>query len=133
MRNYMASLGTFQFGIDTAAFKELQRSSTYRWQKLDRIGRKPAQQFIGEDADKITLNGVIYPHWRGGIGQVEAMRTAASLGEPLPLVYSFESTGQYCGLWCITDIEETRSVFFEDGTPRRIEFRLSITEYGEDA
>ena len=33
----------------------------------------------------------------------------------------------------MTAIEETRTVFFDDGTPRRIEFRLSLVEYGEDA
>lgn len=132
MRTYMARLGAFTFGIDTAAFKELQRTSTFNWQAKQRIGRKPAQQNTGRGADTIKLDGVIFPHFRGGLSQVEQMRAQAGLGQPLPLVYAFESVGQFCGLWCITGIEETRSIFFEDGTPRRIEFSLSLVEYGED-
>ena len=132
MKTYMARLGSFTFGIDTAAFQELQRSSTYKWQAQDRIGRKPAQQNTGQGSDTITLSGVIYPHYRGGLGQIDALRSQASQDEPMPLIYAFESVGQYCGLWCVTGIEETRTVFFEDGTPRKIEFRLSLVEYGED-
>lgn len=129
----MARLGAFQFGIDTAAFQELQRASTHRWEQKNRIGRKPAQQNVGPGADTITLQGVIFPHYRGGLGQIGAMRAQAATGEPLPLVYAFETVGQYCGQWCITGIEETRTVFFDNGTPRKIEFNLSLIEYGEDA
>lgn len=128
----MARLGEFQFGIDTAAFQELQRVSSYKWQGKNRIGRKPAQQFTGPDAEKITMNGVIYPHYRGGLGQIGQMRVAASRGQPQILVYAFEQVGQYCGRWCVTDIEETRTVFFDNGMPRKIEFRISLVEYGED-
>lgn len=132
MKTYMARLGSFTFGIDTAAFQELQRASTYKWQAKDRIGRKPAQQNTGQGSDTITLSGVIYPHYLGGLGQIDALRSQAAQDEPMPLIYAFESVGQYCGLWCVTGIEETRTVFFDDGTPRKIEFRLSLVEYGED-
>lgn len=128
----MARLGAFSFGIDTAAFQQLQRTSTYRWQAQERVGRKPAQQNTGRGADTITLSGVIYPHYRGGLGQIEQMRQQAGSGSPLRLIYAFDSVGQYCGRWCITSISETRTVFFDDGTPRRIEFQLSLVEYGED-
>lgn len=133
MRTYMARLGGFTFGLDTAAFQELQRVSTYRWQAKDRIGRRPAQQNTGLGAETITLNGTIYPHWRGGIRQVDALRQEALRGDPLPLIYAFESIGQYCGLWCITSIEEVRTVFFDNGAPRKIDFRLSLVQYGEDS
>lgn len=132
MRGYMARLGDFTFNIDTAAFQALERVSSWRWQGIDRIGRKPAQQNTGQEADTINLSGVIYPHYKGGLGQVGRMRAQANLGEPLPLIYAFESAGQYCGLWCIKQITEARTVFFSDGTPRRIEFSLSLVEYGED-
>ena len=133
MRTYMARLGGFQFGLDTAAFQKLQRTSTFSWQAKNRIGRQPAQQNTGRGADTIALDGVIFPHWRGGLGQMDMLRRMASDGDPFPLVYAFETAGQYCGLWCITNIEEERTVFFEDGTPRKIDFKLSLVEYGEDA
>lgn len=133
MRTYMARLGSFSFGIDTAAFQELQRVSTYRWQAQNRIGRKPAQQNTGQGADTINLTGVIYPHWRGGLGQIETLRALAAAGEPLALIYAFETIGQYCGRWCVTEIRDTRTVFFDDGTPRKIDFDIALVEYGDDA
>jgi phage protein U len=129
---YMAKLGDFMFSLDTAAFQDLQRVSEYKWQALERIGRKPAQQFIGIGADTITLSGVIHPHYRGGIGQIGKMRAMAGNGKSLPLVYAFESVGQFCGQWCIMSITEGRKVFFSDGRPRHIEFSITLSEYGPD-
>jgi len=33
----------------------------------------------------------------------------------------------------IERIEETKTVFFSDGTPRKIEFKLDLRRYGDDA
>ena len=132
MRTYMAKLGDFMFSLDTAAFQDLERQSQYRWQGVDRIGRKPAQQFLGPAADTITISGVILPTFRGGIGQVGAMRAMAGTGSKLPLVYAFDNVGQYCGDWCIVSIQEKRTVFFDNGAPRHIEFTVQLTEYGGD-
>lgn len=132
MRTYMAMLGGFRFGIETAAFQKLQRSSAARWQALNRIGRRPAMQNTGRDADKISLSGVIYPHYKGGLGQMSALRAMLNAGTPVPLVYAFDRVGQYCGLWCVTSISEDRTVFFDNGTPRKIEFSIDLQEYGED-
>lgn len=128
----MAQLGAYTFALDTAAFQSLQRQTEYRWQAQSRIGREPAQQFLGVGDDTIQLAGVVYPAFRGGLGQVGDMRAQAALGVPLPLIYAVESVGQYAGLWVIKSISEERTVFFSDGTPRRIEFRVSLASYGED-
>lgn len=133
MRNYMARLGEFMFSIDTAAFQDLQRRSSYKWPEVERIGRKPARQFTGPGSDSISLRGVILPHYRGGLGQVAQMREMAGNGLPLPFIYCSEQAGQYLGRWCILEIDEGRSVFFDNGAPRRIEFSLTLGEYGEDS
>ncbi len=129
----MAKLGDFAFSLDTAAPQEIGRQSQHRWQEHQRIGRKPAQQSTGQGADVMTLSGVSYPHFRGGIGQVGRMRSMAGLGKPLALIYAFDAVGQYNGLWCIRSVNEKRTVFFEDGRPRKIEFDLELVEYGADA
>lgn len=129
---YMAKLGGYSFKLETAAFQSLSRQTNYRWELKNRLKRKPAHQFLGPGEDTITLPGYILPHFRGGIGQVGAMRAEAANGEPLPLIYAFENVGQYCGLWVIKEIKETRTLFFKDGVPRRIEFDLTIADYGED-
>lgn len=130
---YMAKLGDYMFGLDTAAFQQLQRDTQYRWSMQKRIGRAAAAQFTGLDDDTIELSGLIYPHFRGGIRQLGQMRETAGQGKPLPLVYAFDQVGQYCGQWCIKSIREGRTVFNRDGTPKKIEFSLSLAYYGEDA
>ncbi len=130
---YMARLGGYVFSLDTAAFQTLQRVSAWRWQQKDRIGRKPAQQMVGPGADTIELSGVVFPHYRGGLAQVAALRAQADVGDPLPLVYAFDTVGQYCGLWCVRELREGRTVFWSNGAPRRVEFSMSLVEYGEDA
>lgn len=46
-------LGFYPFMLDTAAYQTLKRKSEYRWEQHDRIGRKPAQQYVGPGADDI--------------------------------------------------------------------------------
>lgn len=130
---YMAKLGDYMFSLDTAAFQQLQRETAYRWAVLNRIGRAPARQFTGLGDDQITLNGVIYPHFRGGLGQLGLLRASAARGEPLALVYGFERAGQYCGRWVISKVHEGRTEFFQNGAPRKIEFSLQLEAYGDDA
>lgn len=130
---YLARLGDFAFAIDTAAFEELNRKTSYLWSSQNRIGRRPANQFTGIGDDVIDMSGVSYPLWNGGINQMSEMRLMAEEGKPLPFVYAYESVGQYCGLWCIKEISEKRSNFMRDGIPKKIEFQIQIVYYGEDA
>ncbi|MDA0782436.1 MAG: phage tail protein [Proteobacteria bacterium] len=125
----MMALGDYRFSIATSAYQQLQRTIAYRWQSQDRIGNDPAMQFVGTGAEQINLEGVIYPHFKGGLGQIEGMKSAADNGKPLLLV---DGLGQVWRKWVITQIEETREVFLKDGVPRKITFRLSIVRYGED-
>ena len=77
----------------------------------------------------MTLSGVLHPHYKGGLGQLDAMRAEASKGVPL---YMTEGSGRIWGQWVITRVEETCRIFDADGTPRRIEFRLQLAIYGEE-
>lgn len=127
----MLALGDFRFSLNTAAFQELSRSNSWRWPAVDRIGARPASQFVGPGEDCIRINGQIYPHFRGGIGQIDAMRAEADKGEPLLLV---DGTGRVWGKYVITDISETQAVFFSNGAPRRQDFDITLQAYGgEDA
>ena len=126
----MLALGDFRFGLDTAAYQELVRATEYRWAATARVGRRPARQFVGVGEETVTLAGTIYPHYRGGLGQVAAMRAAAEQGEPLRLV---TGAGAVMGLWVIHRVEETQRAHWADGSPRRQDFRLELAAYGEDA
>lgn len=125
----MMALGAFRFGVLGGSYQEATRKASYRWETQDRLGRAPAQQFLGPGTEDITLKGVIYPHYRGGLRQVEAMRAIASTGVPLMLV---DGLGWVWQRWVITDVTEVKSVLFADGTPRKIEFSIVLRSYGED-
>jgi len=120
----------YQFTLSTAAYQGLRRAAEHRWPAQERIGRAPARQYVGPGAETIDLEGTVYPYFRGGMGQVAGMRDIAGLGRPLRLV---DGRGKNWGRWCIERIEETHTVFDGNGDPRRIDFRLTLGRYGEDA
>lgn len=125
----MMALGAYRFGIETAAYDQLTRSDEYRWRQQDRLGFVPAQQFIGRGATTIEFSGIILPHFRGGLGQLDAMRVEAGKGEELDLI---DSKAKNWGKFCIKRIQETQSRPIASGQPRRIEFRIELVSYGED-
>ena len=125
----MWMLGPFMFSRDTAAPSTSRRTAEYSWPGQGRFGRDPALQFTGNGADTIKLDGTIYPHYRGGLNQIAAMRELAGLGEPQLLI---DGRGMVYGKWVIQRVEETGTVFLDNGTPRKISFRISLQRYGED-
>jgi len=129
LNTVMMALGAFRFGVTGGSYQSLRRVAQYRWAKLDRAGRDPALQFMGPDAEEITLEGVIHPHYRGGLRQVEFMRSAARTGQPMMLV---DGLGWVWDRWAIINVDETKTVLMADGAPRQIDFRLLLRAYGED-
>ena len=129
MTEVMMMLGSFQFSLSTAVYQSLRHRAEYRWPAQERVGRLPARQFTGPGNETVEMPGVIYPHFRGGTGQIEKLRAAAGQGKPLALV---DSKGKVWGQFCIESVEETHTEMLPDGTPRKIEFMLQLVRYGED-
>lgn len=125
----MMALGAFRFGVNRASYQSFTRSASWRWEQQDRLGRAPALQYLGPGADEISLEGVIYPHFKGGLRQIELMRQVANLGKPQILV---DGLGWVWERWVITAVEERKSLFLADGAPRKIEFTIGLTAYGMD-
>lgn len=126
----MLQLGAFQFGVNTAAYQSLKRSSEWKWPSQDRFGNPPALQYVGAGADSITLPGVIYPEWRGGNGQLDNLRALAEKGEPQKMI---DGSGSILGDWVIERIEENQSVFAAGGSPRKQEFTIQLRRYFGDS
>ena len=124
----MMALGGYVFSVGTAAYGSLRRSIEYGWKSTPRVGKRPMQEFVSRGEERIELNGVIFPEYRGGIAQVDVMRIQAGLGLPLPLV---GGDGRVFGLWVVLAVDETQTEFDGSGQPRRIAFRLQIGRYGE--
>ena len=125
----MLALGPYRFAINTSSYQSLRRSSSYRWPAVERIGAMPALQHIGADSGKISLDGVIYPDNGNESSQVARMRDSAKLSTPHLLV---DGQGYVWGKWVIEKIDEQQSYFFENGSARKIEFHLELTEYGDN-
>ncbi len=125
----MLALGMFVFSLSTLAYQELQRQTEWRHPSSSRVGAAPARQFIGRGDDSITLPGIIFPELAGTTLSLDALRLMANTGKAWPMI---EGTGRIYGLWVIDSLSETKTVFFRDGTPRRIEFTLSLKRIDDD-
>lgn len=125
----MMALGSFRFGMKQDAHQEMQRSSPYRWHAVKRVGRAPALQYGGPGVEEMRLQGVIYPHFRGGLRQVDAMRVQAGTGVPFMMV---DGMGWVWKRWVIVNVSDTKSFFMPDGAPRKIEFTVTLQAYGPD-
>ncbi len=130
MSETMMALGSYRFSIDSAAYQELKHSQAYRWQAQERLQRRPAMQFLGTGEESIELSGVIYPHFKGGLEQLDTMRAEASKGQPLLLV---DGLGFVWGQWVITQIDEGQSFFQGNGQPLKQSFQLKLVNFGADS
>lgn len=131
-------LGPVNFSVETSAYEQLQRSTQYQWASQGRLGHRvlkhlgiggPAYQYVGPGDESINMNGTIFPQYNGGPLRVSLIRLSASLGIALPLI---DGNGFAYGRWLIESVQETNSVFFSDGSPRKIDFSLSLKRYNED-
>lgn len=124
----MMGLGDYRFSLSTAAYQSLVRTNEYRWASHKRLGSRPARQFLGVGDEQITLEGVIYPFYKGGFGQLEKIRQDASLGEALILI---DGEGKVWGDFTIDSLQETQTFFADGGLPQKVEFSLVLSNYGD--
>ena len=119
----------FYFNLDTAAFDELKRSSEFRWASQERLSRRTAQQAVGMGEERITLTGVIFGGFKGGIKQLDTLRSIGAQLQPLGLTTGY---GDVLGNWCLKNIEEEQSALLQGGIPRKQGFTLEFVRYGDD-
>lgn len=68
------------------------------------------------------------PMLTGGKLTMTTLRLMAEEGRAWPLL---DGTGMIYGMYVISRVSETGSIFFADGTPRKIDFTLSLTRVDE--
>ncbi|WP_316338622.1 phage tail protein [Enterobacter sp.] len=120
----MLALGMFVFMRQTLPYQTIQRDAEYRWPSNSRVGKRDAFQFLGVGEEKITLAGVLYPELTGGRMTMTTIRLMAEEGRAWPLL---DGTGMIYGMYVINSVSDTGSVFFSDGTARKIDFTLTLT------
>ncbi|MFK0086484.1 phage tail protein [Pseudomonas sp. NPDC090755] len=119
----------YYFNLDTAAFEALRRQTGYRWAAQERLTRSTAQQAVGLGDEKISIKGAIYPGFKGGLGQLQALRSIGRQLLPLSLTTGY---GEVLGNWCLTSIDEDQSHLLAGGIPRKQGFSLEFVSYGDD-
>lgn len=125
----MMALGLFVFATATLPYQQLQRTTSWRHPSNSRLGLRPARQFVGPGDDSITLSGTLYPELTGGRVSLAMVRAMAETGRAWPLI---EGSGAFYGLWVIESVDETGSVFFADGSARKIDFSFKLARVDDE-
>lgn len=125
----MMALGQFVFSIATLAYQELQRQTTWRHPSNSRVGARPARQFTGPGDDTMRLSGLLAPEVTGSTVALDDLRAMADQGLAWPLV---DGSGVVYGQFVVEGLDETRTVFFADGTARRIDFNLQLARVDDE-
>ena len=119
----MMTLGWFVFMRSTVAPLSQQDERAWRHPGNNRIGARPAYQFLGPDDETTTLSGVLLPEVTGGPVSLDLLNNMADSGQAFPLI---QGDGVMRGSFVIEGISTTRSEFFSDGTARKIEFTIKL-------
>ena len=72
---------------------------------------------------------MIYPTFKGGIGQLQTLRSIGKQLKPLSLSTGYGTT---LGTWCLTSISEEQSALLVGGIPGKQGFTLEFVSYGDD-
>ncbi|RMO19017.1 hypothetical protein ALQ47_03112 [Pseudomonas cichorii] len=119
----------YYFNLDTAAFDELRRQTGFRWAAQERLTRSIAQQAVGQGEDKLSLKGTIFPGFKGGLKQLDTLRSIGRNLQPLSLTTGY---GEVLGNWCLLSVDEEQSNLLAGGIPRKQGFSLEFVSYGDD-
>jgi uncharacterized protein len=124
-----ACLGLFVFSLNTLPLSDRERSTTWRHARSEPIGKRATSQFIGPGDDAIVLKGQIAHDIAGSRFGLDVIRAMADTGESYVLVLG---TGQVLGAWTIESLKETGRSLFPDGTPRAVEFSITLVRTTDD-
>lgn len=120
----MMALDMFVFEIGTLPYQKLQQSMEWRFAQSERFGARPASQFIGVGAEKISLSGALHPdHGIGKWSEVATIRDMADAGDAYTLT---SGAGEVMGDFFIRKLDINQDLFFVDGVARRGDFTLEL-------
>ncbi len=119
----LMSLGDFIFEIGTLPYEQLVRDWSWRHATADRFGARPAAQYVGPGAERLSMAGALYPGIVGSWASIDRLREMADAGEAYVLL-----TGRYevLGSFYISRIGSTAEIFMVDGVARRGDFMAEL-------
>lgn len=119
----MLALGLFVFSLPTLSYQELQRQTSWRFAENAVLNVRPRQQFIGLGSDTISLKGELRPEVTGKAISISALRAMGDTGKAWTMI---DGVGRFYGLYIITDLNETKSVFLSNGQAKKIDFDINL-------
>jgi len=125
----MMSFGLFVFELKTTPYQQQQHQLEWRHPSNSRVGKRPARQYAGQGDETINLSGILYPELTGGPVNLDKIRDMADTGQAYALI---DGTGRILGQFVVERLSTTQTVFFQDGTARKIEFDLKLTRVDDD-
>lgn len=125
----LLALGNFYFHMDSLAYEEMQRSSNYGWQEVQRIGTHPQLQNTGTQKEEIRLTGMLLPHFKGA-GSLDNVRDLAQRQAPLLLCSDKQDSKNNMGYWVIKSIDSTASRILTGGQARIVQFAITLSYFG---
>lgn len=119
----MLAFGPFTFGMSTAAYHQLQRQMQFKHGATARVGERDAVQYIGPGSEVLTLTGTVAPEVSGTLASITQLEDLGGKGQSYVLI---DGAGYIYGVFYIDSLQTTQTYLFDDGTPRKVEFSLSL-------
>jgi phage protein U len=120
------ALGPFGFHALRFGYRGVSRSLTTSWAEIQTVGGLNRLQWIGGEADKVTVEGVVFPEEFGGLESLEGVRSAARDGTVLPLV---TLGGNVFGMYAIEGVSEDQRFHDALGLPRMDSYSIELRRF----
>jgi len=126
----MLSIGTkFRFEMPVFGVGGEDRTTKQSWPATHVIGTRPILQSTGPDSDQVQLRGILYPlddrtrrNWPAELRNLQAAGVAYII---------MDGRGRkWPGKWAITQLQETRSAYLDNGAPRRVAWTMVLERVG---
>lgn len=119
----------YYFGLSTAAYETLKRTTNFNVAAQERLQRPEALQAVSQGGETISLSGAIFTKTKAGARQLDTLRRIGAGMLPLQLTTGY---GDVLGRWYLTQIDEEQGAILPDGAPRKQTFSLEFRRYGDD-
>lgn len=124
----MMTLGLYIFKLSTLPYQSVNRTVNYNWAQNNRVGLRPASQFLGVEKESMVLTGQLMTDVTGGQSSLTALQLMADSGRAWPLI---EGTGIIYGMFIIETINNVSSQLLSNGRARDITFTITLKRVDE--
>lgn len=120
------ALGPFGFESLRFGYDGVSRDLSTSWADIQTVGGLDRLQWLGGEADRVKIEGVVFPEEFGGLESLEGVRSAARDGAVLPLV---TLGGNVFGMYVIEVVSESQRFHDAAGRPRKDVVMIGLKRY----